>query len=116
MDREKAMEFIKKHKVEFIVGAGVMLSGIFWAVTRKSLLSKNMSFPMVSNGIRNISIPNDFSVGKVNDLWEQEDEIVAIVQEITTNNLGELGREFVKHDLMKDGAEISVIIEALKNE
>lgn len=116
MDKSKAKEFVKEHKKVIAVGAGVVLGTITWMVVRKSFCSsKQISLPTIENKIKNIIVPDTFSVGKVIDLFEDGDEIVTIARELTVNDLGRFGKELVKHGLVADGAEAAITAEFLKN-
>lgn len=115
MNRWKVKEFVKEHKAEFIAGAGIVLSGVLFAIAKNSGCSlKTESVSAAANGIRNISVPEGFAVGEVTDLWEERGCINAIVNGINTNDLGKLGGEFVRHGLTADGAEASVVVGFLK--
>lgn len=117
MNGEKAKKFVKKHKVKIITGAGIVLGGVLLAITKKTCaLPGKIPCPIADSNIRNISIPAEFAIGKVTDLWEEGDFLNSIVEEIKVNDLGALGKEFVKNGLITDGAEASVIIGFLKKE
>lgn len=116
MNKSKAKEFVKKHKKELAVGAGIVLGTITCVIVRRSFnSSKNISLPKMENKIGDIVVPDGFSVGEVVSLFEDGDEIVAIARELTINDLGEFGKELVKHGLVVDGAEAAITAEFLKN-
>lgn len=115
MNKEKAKQFVEEHKAKIVLGAGIFLGGVLVAITRKSnVLSREVSFGTAESGIKNIPIPENFAVGEVTDLFEMGDEIVSIVQNITPNSFGNLGKEFVKHGLVTDKTEACVVVEFLK--
>ena len=50
----------------------------------------------------------------ITDLWKERGDIITIVHNVTTNDLGQLGKEFVKHGIIKDDVEAYTVIEFLK--
>jgi hypothetical protein len=48
------------------------------------------------------------------ELWEEGDEIIAIAHKLTTSDLGEFGKQFVKSGLVADGAEVALTVEFMK--
>lgn len=116
MDKSKVKEFVKKHKKELGVGVGIVLGTITCVIVRKSFhSSKHIALPKVENKIRDIVVPDGFSVGEIVSLFEDGDEIVTIARELTVNDLGRLGKELVKHGLVADGAEAAITAEFLRN-
>lgn len=116
MNGKKVKAFVQEHKVEIIAGAGIVFGVITCAIVGKSIrLSKNAFCPTVRNKIRNIVVPDGFSIGKVTDLFEDGEEVVAIAKELTVNDLGKLGEELIKHEIATNGAEAAVMVEFLKD-
>lgn len=116
MDKNKVKMFVKRHKKELVVGAGIVVSVIVYAVVRTSIRpSKAVSSLPVGNRIRDIPVPDGFSVGSVEALFEDGDEIVAIVQDMTVNDMGRFGEELVKHGLVADGAAAAITAEFLRS-
>ena len=124
MDKKKMKLFVEKHKKELVVGASVVIGTVVCVIVGKSLCtSTNVTIPTVEspkgfpvgNRIKDIEVPDGFSVGKVMDLFEDGDEIVAIAQDLTVNDLGKFGEELVKHGLVADGAESAITAEFLRN-
>lgn len=111
MNRSKVKEFVKEHKKGFTVGTGIIIGAIACAIVGKSL---NLSYPKIENKIKNIDVPDGFSVGMVTDLFEDGEEIVTIVRELTVNDLGKLGKELIKYGIVADGAEAAITAEFLK--
>jgi len=124
MDKKKVRKFVREHKKELIVGAGFVLGTVACVIVGKSLrTSKDVTVPAVKapegfqilNNIKDIEVPEGFSVGKTIDLFEDGDEIVAIVQDLTVNDLGKFGKELIKYGFITDGAEGAITAEFLRN-
>ena len=115
MNKEKVKAFCKEHKVKIAVGAGIAVSVILCAIFRKSFhIPENVKFS--ADKIEDVSIPSDFKVGKIKNLWNEKGYLNAIVDEITTKDLGNLGEEFVKSGLVTDADAISMVIGFLKKD
>lgn len=117
MDRCKVKMFVERHKKKFIIGAGVVAGVITYAIVRTSIRpSKVTSFLPIGNKIKDIAIPDDFSVGSIEALFEDGDEIVAIVQDMTVNDMGRFGEELVKYGLVANGAAAAITAEFLRSQ
>ena len=115
MNKSKVKEFVKENKKGFTIGTKIIISAVACMIVGKSLyLSDNKSDLKKENEIRDIDIPDGFSIGNVTDLFEDGDEIVTIVRELTVNDLGKLGKELIKYGLVADGAEAAITAEFLK--
>lgn len=116
MDKSKVKKFVKDHKKDLAIGAGIVVGTIVCVIVGKSFRSsKNIFCPKMENKIRNIVVPDGFSVGKIMSLFEDGDEIVTIAYELTVNDLGEFGKELIKHGIVADGSEAAITAEFLKN-
>lgn len=114
---KKVKEFVQEHKKELVIGIGVVFAVGVCVVCKKSIHLPNStgSCPKVGNKIRDIKVPDGFSVGRITDLFEHGDEIVSIAQGITVNDLGKFGEELVRCGVVADGAEAAITAEFLKN-
>lgn len=116
MNRSKIKAFVKEHKVEVIAGMSIVCGMIAYVVVGKSLhLPKGETLGIVKNKARNIRIPTNFAVGKVTELFEDNEEIVAVARNLSVNDLGKFGAELIRHGLAKDGAEAVIMTEFLKD-
>lgn len=107
---------VKRHRSEFITGAGVVVGAVICVIVGRSLcVSNTKPYPVTGNKIKGIDVPDGFSIGKVTDLFEDGDEIVAITTDLTVNDLGKFGEELVKYGLVADGTEAAITAEFLRN-
>lgn len=115
MDTKKIREFVKTHKVQIILGAGAALGTVTFALLGRSNALPKECFPKEAKTIGDIPIPKDFAVGKIAELWNEGGCLNAIVNDVTTKELGDLGREFVDKGVATEGTEVSMIIGFIKD-
>ena len=109
MNMKKIKSFVKSHKTEIAIGAGIVVGTVLFVLTKKSdLLRKKPMFPAME--FEDIDIPKDFMVGEISELWKKDEYINAIVNNITTADLGKLGAEFVNKGIVADGTEVSMVV------
>ena len=115
MNISKVKSFMKNNKEKIAIGSGIIIGGVLLVIVQRTNgISKIGSLATTKNLIKDIDVPDGFSVGKITDLWEEDGCINAIAHKLTTSDLGKLGEEFVKHGLVSDGAEAAIVVEFLK--
>ncbi len=109
MNKEKLKKFVNEHKTEMIVTGGIAIGVLLSAVGVKKMKLWNTTgeLPNLKNDVK---IPENFSVGKVVDLWNEGRYLNTIVDKITVKDIGRLGEEFIKHGLVTDNATVDIII------
>lgn len=116
MDKSNVKTFVRENKQKLIVGVGIVIGVVTCAIVRKQIhISKDISVPNLGSRVKDIKVPDGFSVGTVMDLFEDGSEIVAIAQNLTVNDLGKFGEELVKYGLVSNGAEAAITAEFLRN-
>ena len=122
MTKQEIKNFIKKHKKEILIGAGVTLvGGVVYLVTKNK--------PKF-NTLADIGIDNDFvenfnsirlkeqarieafncGVGTVTDMWDEGGALNLIINDITIDELGLLGKEFIKLDEVSDNTTVNLVV------
>lgn len=110
MNKEKIKDFVKNHKTEITVATGVVVGVVLFTIGKKRFgFSKMESIP-TKNKVKDIEIPVNFAVGKIEELWSEGAYLNAIVEELTTDDIGKLGQEFVTRGLIQNGANVSMIV------
>lgn len=115
MDTKKIKEFVKTHKVQITLSAGAVLGTVTFVLLGKSNALSKECFSKTAKAIEDISIPKDFAVGEIVELWNEGDYTNAIVNNVTTKQLGDLGREFVNKGVVAKDADVSMIIGFTRN-
>ena len=112
MKNNKVKEFWNDHKVAILIAGGTIVSvasiaiGVKCKVKPKRLAESAAALAKIVD----IPIPENFAVGTIAELWKEGDWVDAIVNDITTNDIGRLGQEFVKHGLVPEGAKVSMVL------
>ncbi|MEY8515335.1 hypothetical protein AALC25_00135 [Lachnospiraceae bacterium 29-84] len=113
MDKEKLKAFVDRNKAKIAIGTGAVAGGILFVVMRKHMYlpksGKNQLMQTVSR-VKDIPVPAGFAVGEVKGLWKESGYLNAIMEGITTDDLGKLGKEFVEKGLVADGTSVSAVI------
>jgi len=109
MSKEKIKRFVADHKNELIattaVAGGVLL--VILGCKRHSRKTAK------ANGIfraKDISVPDGLKVWGTSDLWVEGEYLNAIVNSIPIDDLGELGKQYIKNGLAQPGDIASVVI------
>lgn len=110
MTKERIKRFMNEHKVEIISG-GVAAVGAVLCAVGINFIPKKSSGKVIDMAV---DIPTDFMVGKMIDLWKDEGYAGGIVQYLTPKDIGRLGAELLKHGIIHDESNISVVIEAIE--
>lgn len=107
MSMERFKRFVEDHKKELIATTAVA-GGIVLVVFRCKRHSGKMA-----KGIfraKDISIPDGLKVWDTSYLWVEGKYLNAIVNSIPVDDLGELGKQYIKHGLAQPGDIASVVI------
>ena len=110
MNMKKLKDFVNEHKTEIIFVGGMVLTVTLCAIgVRKKFASPKLvvALPDLAN---NVDIPADFAVGEITELWKEGEWLNAIVNEVTTKDLGRLGEEFVKRGIVPDDTKVTMLI------
>lgn len=110
MDTKRIKEFAKTHKAQIGLSVGAVLGTATLVLLGKSNTLSQACFSKATKTIEDISIPKDFAVGKITELWNENGYTNAILNNVTTEQLGDLGKEFVKQGIVAKGTEASIII------
>ena len=100
MDKNKVVEFVKTHKKEIAIAAGLTAVGI--AVAKNLIKVEDLPKP-------------EASVGTIQELWKEtqsngETYNIAIVDNLTAADLGRLGEEMMKVKGINANTVASVIV------
>lgn len=109
MSMEKFKKFLADHKKELIATTAVA-GGIVLVILGCKRHGKNAT---KANGIfraKDISIPDGLKVWGTSELWVEGGYLNAIVNSIPVDDLGELGKQYIKHGLAKPGDIASIVI------
>lgn len=110
MNKNRIKRFVNEHKVE-IISAGAMALGIaLFAIGIKSKLNPEKIVNAIPDLANNVDIPTDFAVGEISGLWKEGEWLNAIVNNVTTKDLGRLGDEFVTHGIVPDETKVTMMI------
>ena len=109
MNMEKFKRFVDDHKKE-LIATTVVAGGVVLVILGCKRHGKKTS---KANGIfraKDISIPDSLKVWDTSELWVEGGYLNAIVNSIPVDDLGELGKKYIKHGLAKPGDIASVVI------
>lgn len=110
MNKEKFKKFVNEHKTEIVLTGTAVLAVTLCAIGVKKKIAPQKLVEVLPDLADNVDIPTDFAVGEITELWKEGEWLNAIVNEITTNDIGRLGDEFVKHGIVPDGTKVSMVI------
>lgn len=128
--REKVVEFVKTHKKEVAIAAGVTATviggAVIFAITKKEPkfkvtedLMKQMDHDWKAEMDKKISALN-WTVGEMTDLYEVDFDdgkpfTEAIVNKLTLADIGKLGEECRKFEGVTDETGVSMVISLAQN-
>ena len=106
---EKAKTFVKKHKKEIAIGVGTaVIGGVVYMITKKkpkiNSIDSFMPIPY-----KDLEIPK-LDIGRIDELWQDKISKMAIVNDFTIADMGDIGQEFLKIDGVTNETEVSVIM------
>lgn len=110
MNKNKIKRFMNEYKVEIISAGAVALGIALCAIGIKSKLNPEKIVKAIPDLADNVDIPTDFAVGEITELWKEGEWLNAIVNNVTTKDLGRLGDEFVKHGVVPDKTKVTMMI------
>lgn len=88
-----AKEFVGKHKWK-IAGGALIIGGIIFA--KKKFNSKktlNKVFANTPSNHKDLPIPKDFELARIDELWIEGDDVLGIMDDIPITSLGDFGKE-----------------------
>ena len=109
MSMEKFKRFVEDHKKELIATTAVA-GGIVLVILG---CKRHSGKAVKAKGIfrrKDISIPDGLKVWDTSYLWVEGKYLNAIVNSIPVDDLGELGKQYIKHGLAQPGDIASVVI------
>lgn len=109
MSLKKIQGFMSNHKKELIATA-VVADGVVLVILGCKRHGRKAT---KANGVfrtKDISIPDGLKVWDTSYLWVEGKHLNAIVNHIPVDDLGELGKEYIKSGLAKPGDIASVVI------
>lgn len=117
MDKQKIVKFIKTHKKEIaLTGAAVIGGVVIFAVT-KHWSSSYAKFVTDNGEVLSGRAAEDarisslnWGLGTITDLWNEGDYTNAIVNDITIADIGKLGEELLKDEMIKPDSTVSVVV------
>ena len=108
---EKAKTFVKEHKRELAIGAGmagiVMIGGVVYMITKKKPKIANISDFVFH--VKDLEKPK-MDIGTLAELWQEGGCINAILNDVTVADLGAVGEQFLKIDGVTNDTVVSAII------
>ena len=111
---EKAKTFVKEHKRELAIGAGVagimMIGGVVHMITKKKPKIANISESVFH--AKDLEKPK-MDIGTLIDLWREGGYINAILYDVTVADLGAVGEQFLKIDGVTNDTVVSAVISLL---
>ena len=111
---EKAKTFVKEHKRELAIGAGVagimMIGGVVYMITKKKPKIANISESVFH--AKDLEKPK-MDIGTLTDLWQEGGYINAILYDVTVADLGAVGEQFLKIDGVTNDTVVSAVISLL---
>lgn len=111
MKDNKLKKFWNDHKVAIIIAGGTILSVALVAVGIKCKAKPKKLLANTAELAENMDIPVGFGVGEVTKLWKEDDWLLnAIVNNITVDDIGRLGDEFVKQGIVPDGTKVTMVL------
>lgn len=109
MSIDKIKEFVRDHKKELIAATVVVGGAVLLILRCKHPAKKHGSAP--KRAFKNdIDIPEGLKVWNTTMLWREGKYLNAIVENIPLDDLGELGKEYIKNGLAQPGDIASVVI------
>lgn len=115
MNTKKIKEFVKSHKKKIVLTTGIGVSAIVISTVLAKQKRKEIAVFPEAKDLGDIPIPKDFAVGEITDLWNEGGFVNAILKNINSHELGKLGEELVSKGIIRDDADISLVIGARKN-
>lgn len=112
MNKEEIKTFVKTNKTKILAGAGMIAGVALFMVVGKTTRTGEKGANLIEKfvGRNDVPVPADFETGEVTDLWLEGKYLNAIVEKVTVNDMGKLGKEFMKTGLLKDDTDVSMII------
>ena len=110
MDKKKIKKFVNEHKIAIISAGAGALGVTLCIIGVKAKINPRKIVDAIPDLADNVDIPTDFAVGEIAELWKEGEWLNAIVNNVTTTDLGRLGEEFVKHGIVPDETKVSMII------
>lgn len=110
MNKEKLKKFVSEHKTEIVLASGAVLTVVLCVIGVKKKFAPQKLVGTLPDLADNVDIPTDFAVGEITELWKEGEWLNAIVNEVTTQDLGRLGDEFVKKGIVPDGTKVTMIM------
>lgn len=109
MNKDKLKKFVNEHKKELVLVGGAALTVALYTIGSKK--KPMLHGPVILRDLAdNVDIPTGFAVGEITELWKEGDWLNAIVNEVTTKDLGRLGEEFVKHGIVPEHTNVTMLI------
>ena len=109
MSIDKIKQFVRNHKKE-LIATTLVVGGVVLLILRcKRPMKKHGS--ATKRAFKNdIVIPDGLKVWNTTMLWHEGEYLNAIIEKIPVDDLGELGKEYIKNGLAKPGDIASIII------
>lgn len=109
MSMDKIKQFVRDHKKELITTTVVVEGIVLVIYGYKCRTKKHGSMP--KRAFKNdIVIPEGLKVWNTTMLWREGKYLNAIVENIPLDDLGELGKEYIKNGLAQPGDIASIVI------
>ena len=115
---EKVKAFVKKHKQEVIIGASAagiaIVSGIVFVVTKKKI---DNPFEVLNTTVfkcDDLEKP-DTKLGNIMEFWQDKCGKNLIMTDVSINDLGALGQEFLEVDGITNDTKIDIGIMTFKD-
>lgn len=106
MGKNKVKEFVKNHEEKAIAIGAISAIGVGAMIM--------LGVRVLKTTIKNIDIPDTWSVGTITDLWTEHTWTNAIISDITVADLGKLGEEFQKINGVKPDTVVSAVVSLLR--
>ena len=113
MTKKEVKEFFKNHWKELAAGAAVCVGGvIIYTITKQK---PKVISEVVGKVLPNTDLakPVDWSIGELTELWDEGFGPQAIVNDVSVSDLGNLGKELLKIDGVKETDGVSIVIGVL---
>ncbi len=118
MTMKEFKEYVKNHKKEIVIGTVTVVAGTvavaFGVKGIRSLKTTANPVEMIGDIIdddwRFKNVVDDFTTGKVNELWNEANYGNAIVQYFTIKDMGDLGQDLKKIGGITDDTEVSAVL------
>lgn len=103
MTKHEFVEYVKNHKKEIALGTlGVIGTGMLVVLGVKKFNS--------IKGLADVNVVEGFTVGKVNQLWNEGGYANAIVNDFKIKDMGALGEDLKKIGGITDDTEVSALL------